>query len=157
MIYFDKTKNKISVDADGCPVVKITAKIAKEYDVGCTVVCDSDHVFDEKKLYGANVSVVSQGADSVDFHIVNNIYSGDIVVTQDYGLAAMCLAKKAIVLNQNGQIYSDCNIGGLLESRALGKKIRRSGGRLKGPPKRTAEQDEKFEKTLRRLLENAEV
>ena len=78
-------------------------------------------------------------------------------MTQDYGLAAMCLAKKAIVLNQNGQIYSDCNIGGLLESRALGKKIRRSGGRLKGPPKRTAEQDEKFEKTLRRLLENAEV
>ena len=154
---FRADKNKIAIDADGWPVVKLAAGIAKECSVCCTVVCDSAHVFEKERLFGSEVVVVSQGADSVDFYIVNNIRRGDIVVTQDYGLAAMCLAKKATVVNQNGQIYSDDNISGLLESRALGKKIRRSGGRLKGPSKRTVEQDEKFERTLRRLLKNAEV
>lgn len=154
---FNFDENRIVIDADGCPVVKLAAKTAKEYSAVCLVVCDSSHVFDGERLYGSEVIVVSQGADSVDFYIVNNIKRGDIVVTQDYGLAAMCLAKKAIVINQDGRIYSDDNIGGLLESRALGKKIRRSGGRLKGPAKRTSGQDEKFERTLRRLLENAEV
>lgn len=148
---FDVKENTLVIDADGCPVVKIAAKIASEFGVDCLVVSDSAHEFNIK---GTRSVVVSQGADSADFYIVNNIKKNDIVITQDYGLAAMCLAKNVTVVNQNGQIYSDDNISGLLESRAIGKKIRRAGGRMKGPPKRTEEQNKKFELTLRRLFEN---
>ena len=151
---FDFMKNTLVIDADGCPVVKIAAKIAQEYKADCLVVCDSAHIFN---IDGVRSVVVSQGADSVDFYIVNNIKKNDIVITQDYGLAAMCLAKNSVVINQNGQIYSDDNIGGLLESRAIGKKIRRAGGRTKGPSKRTDEQNKTFEITLRQLFENAKV
>lgn len=151
---FSLSKNRLVIDADGCPVVRIAASIAAQNNAQCVIVCDSAHYFD---IASAETVVVSQGADAADFYIVNNICKGDIVVTQDYGLAAMCLAKKACVINQDGRIYSDGNIGGLLESRAIGKKIRRAGGRLKGPPKRTAEQNEHFEKTLRRLMQNAEI
>ncbi len=152
---FDFEKNSLVIDADGCPVAKLAASIAKEYNAKCTIVCDTAHVFSE--VSGANVVTVSQGADSADFYIVNNVNENDIVVTQDYGLAAMCLAKRAAVINQDGKIYSDYNIGDLLESRAIGKKIRRSGGRTKGPTKRTAEQSENFEKVLRSMFENAKA
>ena len=84
--------------------------------------------------------------DSVDFRLVNLIGEGDIVITQDYGLAAMCLSKQAVVLNQDGKQYTGENISGLLEFRAIGKKIRRSGGRTKGMPKRTMQQNLNFEK-----------
>ena len=151
---FSISRNKIVIDADGCPVVKKTVKLANEFSAECILVCDTSHYYD---IGTAKTVVVSQGEDSADFYIVNHIKAGDIVVTQDYGLAAMCLAKKACVINQDGKIYGDDNIGGLLESRAIGKKIRRAGGRLKGPVKRRDEQDIMFVNTLRRLLENAEV
>ncbi len=142
---------KIYIDADGCPVVRNTLKIAKNFDVSCVIVCDTAHRIE---LDGAETIVVSQGADSVDFRLVNLITTGDIVITQDYGLAAMCLGKNAIVLHQDGKQYSEENISGLLEFRAIGKKIRRSGGRTKGMPKRTLQQDAVFEKELTDLLEN---
>lgn len=142
---------KIYIDADSCPVVRNTLKIARKFDVSCVIVCDTAHRIE---LDGAETIVVSQGADSVDFRLVNLISSGDIVVTQDYGLAAMCLGKNAIVLHQDGKQYSEENISGLLEFRAIGKKIRRSGGRTKGMPKRTSQQDADFEKALIELLKN---
>ncbi len=142
---------KIYIDADGCPVVRNTLKIARKFDVSCVIVCDTAHRIE---LDGAETIVVSQGADSVDFRLVNLISSGDIVVTQDYGLAAMCLSKNAIVLHQDGKQYSEENISGLLEFRVIGKKIRRSGGRTKGMPKRTSQQDADFEKALTELLKN---
>ena len=142
---------KIYIDADGCPVVRNTLKIARKFDVSCVIVCDTAHRIE---LDGAETIVVSQGADSVDFRLVNLISSEDIVVTQDYGLAAMCLGKKAIVLHQDGKQYSEENISGLLEFRAIGKKIRSSGGRTKGMPKRTSQQDADFEKALTELLKN---
>lgn len=151
---FSLSVNKLVIDADGCPVVRQAAKTAAEYSADCLIVCDSAHYFD---ISTAKTVVVSQGADSADFYIANHVAPGDIVITQDYGLAAMCLAKKACAINQDGRVYSDENIGGLLESRAIGKKIRRSGGRLKGPPKRHEEQNKRFVDTLRRILENAEV
>lgn len=142
---------KIYIDADGCPVVRNTLKIARKFDVSCVIVCDTAHRIE---LDDAETIVVSQGADSVDFRLVNLISSGDIVVTQDYGLAAMCLGKNAIVLHQDEKQYSEENISGLLEFRAIGKKIRRSGGRTKGMPKRTSQQDADFEKALIELLKN---
>jgi len=141
----------VLIDADGCPVVDITVNICRQAGVDCVIICDTAHVFEKP---GAKTVIVSQGSDSVDFALVNMIKKGDIVVTQDYGLAAMCLARGAVPVNQNGMIYNDGNIDGLLMQRHISKKIRRSGGRLKGPPKRMPEQDKAFEKTLRRLLEN---
>ncbi len=88
----------------------------------------------------------------MDFALVNLLQPGDVAVTQDYGLAAMCLAKRAVPISQNGMIYSDQNIDALLLARHTAQKIRRGGGRLRGPAKRTAEQDAAFERTFEQLL-----
>lgn len=141
---------KLMIDADGCPVVALAVKTAEKYGVRCVLVCDTAHTFSN---VSAEIITVSQGADSADFRIVNLLDTGDIVVTQDYGLAAMCLAKKATALNQNGLIYSEKNMDELLLSRHIHKKVRRAGGRMKGPKKRTKQQDEAFEKALTALFE----
>ncbi|MCQ2418768.1 MAG: YaiI/YqxD family protein [Clostridia bacterium] len=140
----------IYLDADGCPVVDLTLKIAAQYGVSCVIVCDTSHVFSRENT---QTIVVDKGADSVDFALVNRIRKGDLAVTQDYGLAAMCLAKGASAINQNGLHYTEENIGGLLETRHAAKKARMAGKHLKGPSKRTKQQDEAFERTLRVLLE----
>jgi len=139
----------VFIDADGCPVVDITVQTAKRAGVDCVIVCDTSHVFEKA---GARTVTVSKGNDSADFALVNMIHKGDVAVTQDYGLAAMCLAKGAIPVNQDGMIYNDGNIDALLLQRHTAKKIRMSGGRLKGPPKRTPDQNSAFEKTLNELL-----
>ena len=140
---------KLVIDADGCPVVALAVKTAEKYGVRCVLVCDTAHTFSNVP---AEIITVSQGADSADFRIVNLLNAGDIVVTQDYGLAAMCLAKNATALNQNGLIYSEKNMDELLLSRHIHKKVRRAGDRMKGPKKRTKQQDESFDKALTVLL-----
>ena len=142
---------KILIDADGCPVVDLTVRLAEKYGIECTILCDTSHEFNRE---GAKTVVVEKGADSVDFRIVNLVGEGDIVVTQDYGLAAMCLARKAVPLSQNGMVYTDKNIDKLLFTRYVSKKIRNSGGRLKGPSKRKPEQDKAFEEALERLIKD---
>ena len=141
---------RILIDADGCPVVDIALVVAREKNIECHIFCDTCHIFEKK---GAETHVVPKGADSADFALVNRISKGDIAVTQDYGLAAMCLAKKAVPLNQNGLIFTDKNIEKLLYTRFVSKKIRMAGGRTKGPSRRTREQDKEFEQTLRDILE----
>ena len=140
----------ILIDADGCPVVDLTVQIGRAHGVPVKILCDTAHRIQRKS---AETLVFDKGADSVDFALVNRVEPGDIAVTQDYGLAAMCLAKRALPLSQDGLLYTEENIGALLQSRYAAQKIRRSGGRLKGPKKRTSEQDAAFERTLRRLLQ----
>ncbi|MGN0609456.1 MAG: YaiI/YqxD family protein [Oscillospiraceae bacterium] len=140
---------KIYIDADGCPVVDITVRLAKKYNIECVIICDTSHRIERD---GAQTIVVEKGADSVDLCLVNMVQKGDIAITQDYGLAAMCLSRSALVLDQDGRQYTDENISGLLEFRAIGKKLRRSGGRTKGLPKRTALQDVRFEESLEKIL-----
>ncbi len=140
---------RILIDADGCPVVDAAIAMAQEYGLECMILCDTAHYFNRE---GAHTIVLSQGADSVDFALVNMVHVGDIVVTQDYGLAAMCLARRSKPINQNGMIYHAGNIDGLLHSRHTAQKIRRSGGRIKGPAKRTKAQDEQFIRQLRELI-----
>ncbi len=140
---------KIFIDADGCPVVDITVSVAKKHSLPCYIICDTAHEFSKD---GAETVVVEKGADSVDFKLVNLVTAGDIVVTQDYGLAAMCLARKAVPISQNGLVFTDKNIDELLFSRYVSKKIRNAGGRLKGPSKRTSEQDERFLQALEGLI-----
>ena len=140
---------KIFIDADGCPVVDIAVRTAKKYGCECTIICDTAHSISRD---GADTIIVDKGADSADFRLVNLVSAGDIAITQDYGLAAMCLSKRAVVLNQDGKQYTEENISGLLEFRAVSAKIRRSGGRTKGLPKRTAQQDKDFESALIKLV-----
>ncbi|GHV07424.1 UPF0178 protein [Clostridia bacterium] len=142
---------KILIDADGCPVVDSTIRIAKQHNLECVILCDTSHVFERD---GATTVTVSKGADSVDFALVNLAQSGDIVVTQDYGLAAMCLARQAIPISQDGMVYDNGNIDALLLQRHTAKKIRNAGGRLRGNPKRTAEQDAAFEIVLDKTITN---
>ena len=141
---------RILVDADACPVTDIVIRIAKEHEIECILLCDTSHFFERD---GATTITISKGADAVDFVLVNLVQRGDIVVTQDYGLAAMCLARGAVPINQNGMVYNDNNIGGLLEQRHMAQKVRASGGRLRGPSKRTQEQNENFARELMKLID----
>lgn len=140
---------RIVVDADGCPVVEEVIAVAKRFELKCLLLCDTAHRFERE---GAQTMVFSKGADSVDFALVNLVQQGDVVVTQDYGLAAMCLARGVRVLNQNGLEYTSQNIDGLLMSRHIARKVRSGGGRLKGPKKRTDAQDRAFTEALIALL-----
>lgn len=144
---------RILIDADGCPVVDLTVSLARAYQTECLILCDTSHVFEKP---GAATLTFSNGADSVDFALVNLLRPGDIVVTQDYGLAAMCLARRARVLNQDGMEYTNENIDSLLLARHTAKKIRSSGGRLKGPSRRKPNQDEAFAHALREILAAAD-
>lgn len=140
---------RIFIDADGCPVVNQTIQIAKKYNIDVTIISDTSHEF--KSDY-AEVIIVDKGADSVDFKLANLIKNGDIAVTQDYGLAAMILAKRGIPIRQDGLIYNDFNIDSLLNSRHTAQKIRRAGGRLRGNSKRTALEDESFIQALNSVI-----
>lgn len=141
---------KLLIDADACPVVRLAVQIAATHGVPVVLLCDTAHVM---SVEGTQTITVDKGADSVDFALVNRVEPGDIVVTQDYGLAAMAMAKGGRPLNQNGLIYNEDNINGLLFGRHIAKKVRNAGGRLKGPPKRTHEDDEAFCRALKLLLQ----
>lgn len=145
---------RILIDADGCPVVDETITMARRYGVECLILCDTSHVFEKS---GARTLTFSKGADSVDFALVGLVKPGDVVVTQDYGLAAMCLARNARVLSQDGMEYTTDNIDGLLLARHTAKKIRSGGGRLKGPKKRTKAQDEAYAAALNKLLQDESI
>lgn len=140
---------RILVDADGCPVVEIVLRCAKQFDVPVLLICDNAHRMERP---GAETLVVDRGADSVDFALVNRIQPGDIAVTQDYGLAALCLARRAVVLHQDGYQYTGDNIDSMLLARHTARKVRRAGGRLRGPAPRTKQQNEDFERCLTQLL-----
>ena len=141
---------QVLIDADGCPVVDLTLQIAKRFGVPVIILCDTAHQLERE---GAQTLVFDKGADSVDFALVNRVKPGDLVVTQDYGLASMCLARCARVLNQNGLEYTADNMDALMLRRYENKKLLRAGKHPKGSPKRTKAQDEAFASTLTSLLE----
>ena len=141
---------KLLVDADACPVVDIAVGLCKEFQIPCLLLCDTAHVMYRE---GADTLIFDKGADSVDFALVNRAAPGDIVITQDYGLASMCLGKRVRVLHQDGWEYTEYNISGLMEQRHAAKKHRLAGGRTKGPAKRTHAQDEAFAKAFQQMLQ----
>lgn len=140
---------KILIDADGCPVTKITIDIAKSHSIPVMVFCDTSHIINSDY---ARVVTVSKGADSADFALVNQVEANDIVVTQDYGLSAMVLSNGGRPITQKGLIISDKNLTLLLTARYEGKKARNSGKHLKGPKKRTDKNDNDFINALNSLL-----
>lgn len=143
---------KILVDADACPVKGIIVSVARQYKLDVTMLIDTSHELNDGY---STVITVDKARDSVDIALINLVRAGDLVVTQDFGVAAMALGKKAMAVNQNELIYSDDNIDGLLFERHIGQKVRRAGGRTAGSKKRTREDDSRFERTFRNLVEKA--
>ena len=141
---------KVLIDADACPVVDIAVKLCKRHNISCLLLCDTAHTMQRD---GAETLVFDKGSDSVDFALVNRTCPGDIVITQDYGLASMCLGRNVRILHQDGWEYTLDNISGLMEQRHVAKKHRMAGGRIKGPSKRTNAQDDAFEKALQQMLQ----
>ena len=145
---------KIYVDADACPVTRIVEKLAKKYEIPCVLLCDTNHVLSSDY---SEVVIVGAGADAVDFKLISLLSKGDICVSQDYGVAAMALGKGCYAIHQSGRWYTNENIDQMLMERHLAKKARRSSKKnhLKGPSKRTSEDDRRFEESFERLIQKA--
>ena len=145
---------EIFVDADACPVVGIVESIAKKHGVKVTLLCDTNHVM--QSAY-SEVIVVGAGADAVDYRLIGICHKGDIVVSQDYGVAAMALGKGAYAIHQSGRWYTNDNIDRMLMERHLNRKARRGSHKnhIKGPKKRTDADDERFAASFERLVQTA--
>ena len=129
----------IYIDADACPVTRIAEDIARKHGIPVTLLCDTNHQLTSDY---STVKVIGAGADAVE---------------QDYGVAALALGKCAKAIHQSGRWYTDDNIDGLLMERHLAKKARRSGKHhLKGPAKRTEEDDRRFAESFERMITQAE-
>lgn len=145
---------KILVDADACPVTRIVEQVAQKENISCVLLCDTNHVLHSDY---SEVKIIGAGADAVDFALLNLCQKGDVVVTQDYGVAAMILGKGAYGIHQSGRWYTNQNIDELLMQRHIAKKVRRSSKKnhLKGPAKRTEEDDRRFQESFEKLIKMA--
>lgn len=142
---------RVLIDGDGCPVVDIAVSLCRKGQIPCLLFCDTAHEFHRE---GAETLTFGKGSDSVDYALVNRVQPGDLVITQDYGLASMCLAKQARVLHQDGWEYTGQNIDGLLLQRHVSRQYRLSGGRIKAIPKRTPAQNRAFQAAMEAILGN---
>jgi len=142
---------QILVDADACPqqIQKLIVELAKAAKQKCLFISNYAHFSindNQEFLY------VDRSFQAVDLVIANRVAAGDVVVTQDYGLAALVLAKGAQAISTRGMVYADQQIDQLLEQRHLMAKIRRGGGRHSGPAKISQEDLERFRKNFASLL-----
>lgn len=145
---------KILVDADACPVIRIVETLAKKYKTECVLLCDTNHILISEY---SEIRIIGAGADAVDFALVNLCNRGDIVVSQDYGVAAMVLGKGAYAIHQSGKWYTNDNIDMMLMERHISKKARRASSKnhMKGPAKRTEEDDRRFAESFERMIRKA--
>ncbi|MBS3885733.1 MAG: YaiI/YqxD family protein [Clostridium sp.] len=144
---------QILVDADACPVKQIIVRLAKQRNIPVTMLIDTSHELNDGY---SRIITVDKHTDSVDYALMGLLTREDIVVTQDFGLAAMVIGKGAKAVSQNGLIFTDANMDKLLLERHIGQKIRRGGGRAKGPSKRTKDDDARFEAAFEGLLADIE-
>lgn len=144
---------RILVDADACPVKEIIELVAERMQIPVVMFIDTSHILSSQ--YSEIVSV-SKAPDAVDFALINRSERGDIVVTQDYGVAAMALGKGAYAIHPGGKLYTDSNIEVMLMERDLAKRCRRAGERIKGHSrKRTQEDDHRFQEAFIKLCQTA--
>lgn len=141
---------RIIVDGDACPGVSIIENLAKKYEVELLLFCDIHHYI---MLDYGEVKVVDSGFQSVDMYVVNIAKTGDIIITQDYGVAAICLPRKCYCINPKGYYYTEKNIDKMLEERHISQKLRKGGFKTSNPKKRTKEDDERLRENLIKLLE----
>ncbi|WP_428908103.1 YaiI/YqxD family protein [Niallia sp. Krafla_26] len=143
---------KIYVDADACPVKDIIISEGTKANIPVTLVTSFSHYSATKNPEGVETIYVDSGADAADYRIMKLAQNGDLIVTQDYGLASLGLAKGCTVLHHKGFIYTNENIDQLLQSRYVSAMIRKSGKRTKGPKPFTSEDREKFKEVFLSLL-----
>ncbi|MDE6619456.1 MAG: YaiI/YqxD family protein [Lachnospiraceae bacterium] len=145
---------KIYVDADACPVVGMIERVARAHNIPVVLLCDTNHILHSDY---SEIKIIGAGADAVDFALVNMCAKYDIVVTQDYGVAAMALGRGAYAIHQSGRWYTDENIDQMLMERHLNKKARRASGknRIKGSRKRTQEDNINFRQSFEKLIKTA--
>ncbi len=143
---------KILIDADACPVTRIVEGIAKENNIPVILLCDTNHILNSDY---SQIKRIDAGRDAVDFALIGLCEKGDLVVTQDYGVAALALGKGAFAIHQSGKWFTNGNIEQLLMERHMAKEVRRASSKhhLKGPKKRTREDDMRFENSFRELIE----
>jgi uncharacterized protein YaiI (UPF0178 family) len=143
-------KCKIIVDADACPrpCLQIAQRLAASYGVRIITVASFNH-----QIENTEHIVVGNEPDAADLAVMNRTRAGDIVITQDWGLAALILGKKARPIAPSGQVYLDSRIDNMLEVRSILAKYRRGGGRTKGPSKRSSQDDARFAANLEQLLQ----
>ena len=140
---------RIIVDADACPGRNLIEKAAKENNIEVIMMCDYNHVLNSDY---SRIIYIESGFQSVDMAVANETVAGDIVVSQDYGVAAMVLGKKAFAISPTGYIYDNDNIERLLFERHLSQKVRRGGGRTVSHKKRNNEDDERLYRNLIKLI-----
>ncbi|OEF97425.1 YaiI/YqxD family protein [Desulfuribacillus alkaliarsenatis] len=140
---------KIIVDADACPkkVLQICFRVAKEYELDVWTIASINH-----HIESDHHITVDSGSQEADLKVINVTEKGDIVITQDWGLASIVLSKSAVCLSPSGREYSPEKIDFMMEERELKARHRRAGGRTKGPKKRKTEDDKLFEHSLRRVI-----
>lgn len=140
---------KIVVDADACPrfVLQETVTAGAEHGVPVVTVASFEH-----NIISDLHITVGNSSQEADLKIINITEPGDLIITQDWGLAAMVLSKKASAVSPVGIEYRTEKITFMLEEREMKAKFRRNGGRTKGPKKRTAEDDARFRAALERIL-----
>ena len=145
---------RILIDADACPVVREAVEMARQRSLPVTLLCDEHHLLTSDY---AQVRHISSGADAVDIALMNLCRRGDVVLTQDYGVAAMVLGRGAYAIHHTGKRYTDDNIDLMLMERHLAKKARRASGKhhLRGPAKFTQEDRSRFCEAFSALLDEA--
>ena len=117
---------RILVDADACPVIDIIEELAIKHEIPVILFADTSHIFISDY---SEVRIIDKGADAVDFAIMGVCQKGDIIVTHDYGVAAMALGMGAKAIHHTGREYTDDNIEQLLMDRHLAKRERAKGKR----------------------------
>lgn len=142
----------IYIDADACPVQKETWAIAEKYGLTVFIVKSYSHFSHDEQPAHVQTILVDKGADMADYAIIKRVQKNDIVITQDYGLASICLGKGCHVLHHKGFYYTEENIDRLLSVRHVSAAARRAGQRTKGPRPFTDEERKKFVQALERLL-----
>lgn len=143
---------RLIVDADSCPIKDEIINLGKEFQVSVILVASFAHYTEE--LEGAKIYYVDSFSQSVDLFIANFIKSGDIVITGDFGLASMVLKPDVKAISFRGIEYTKDNIDMLLAQRHYSSKVRRGGGRVKGPKAFSNIDRENFVENMRRILKS---
>ena len=141
----------VYIDADACPVIRIAEEIAKQHDIPVVILCDTNHMLSSDY---STVKMIGAGPDAVDIALINLCRQGDIVITQDYGVAALALGKGAKAIHQSGKRYTDDNIEGLLMERHLAGKARRN---KKASPERPGKTDRRRRQAFCRKFRTADT
>jgi uncharacterized protein YaiI (UPF0178 family) len=133
---------KVYLDADGAPWRDLVIERARRHEVTVVVVADYSHVLS----VGDDVEqiVVDDGRDAADYAIVNRVQEGDLVITQDVGLASLIIPKGAVAISPRGFEFTAGSLEGRLIRRWFNGKVRMAGGRIKGPPRFTPEDRDRF-------------